>query len=56
MTNEEFKKKLPELKSSDFDGHTDFEFMTLEQRLAWLSSCARFWYAVHERKTQGKKQ
>jgi len=26
----------------DFDGHTDFPSLTAEQRLLWLSGCARF--------------
>jgi hypothetical protein len=31
----------------DFDGHSHFHLLTPEQRLAWLSQAAQFWYTVH---------
>jgi hypothetical protein len=30
------------LEAADFDGHTEFAYMSAEQRLAWLSHIARF--------------
>jgi Spy/CpxP family protein refolding chaperone len=35
----ELVRSLPE---NSFDGHTDFQTLTPEQRLAWLSRCAQF--------------
>ncbi|MFH0976721.1 MAG: hypothetical protein V1874_13135 [Spirochaetota bacterium] len=32
----EFLKDIPD---SDFDGHTEFERLSPEQRLMWLSQC-----------------
>ena len=39
---EEFMKMLDKTTPSDFDGHTDFDRLTPEQRLLWLSQCALF--------------
>lgn len=39
---EEFRRLLAETTPADFDGHTDFDRLTPEQRLMWLSQCARF--------------
>ena len=33
-----------ELKSEDFDGHTDFRNLTPEQKLTWLSQAVQFYY------------
>lgn len=30
-------KELAQLREADFDGHTDFQTMTFEQKLTWLS-------------------
>jgi hypothetical protein len=30
-------KELEQLREADFDGHTAFQIMTFEQKLAWLS-------------------
>lgn len=44
----EFRRLLAKTSSGDFDGHTDFDRLTPEQRLMWLSRAARF--AVMARK------
>jgi hypothetical protein len=46
---EEFMKMLDKTTPSDFDGHTDFDRLTPEQRLLWLSQCARFFAEVKPR-------
>jgi hypothetical protein len=38
-----------------YDGHTEFERLSNEQRLQWLSGCARFWFAVHAKKQSNDK-
>lgn len=43
---EEFMKMLDKASPSDFDGHTDFDRLTPEQRLLWLSQCASFFAEV----------
>lgn len=43
---EEFLTLLDKTTPSDFDGHTDFDRLTPEQRLLWLSQCARFFAEV----------
>ena len=37
---------LTATRVSDFDGHTNFESMSLEARLAWLSSAVQFYWMV----------
>ncbi|MBP7737444.1 MAG: hypothetical protein KA369_15795 [Spirochaetes bacterium] len=39
---EEFRRLLGKASPTDFDGHTDFDRLTPEQRLLWLSQCAEF--------------
>ena len=39
---EDFRKILEKTSPTDFDGHTDFDKLTPEQRLLWLSECAQF--------------
>ena len=43
---EEFMELLDKTTPSDFDGHTDFDRLTPEQRLLWFSQCARFFTEV----------
>jgi len=43
---EEFLTLLDKTTPSDFDGHTDFDRLTPEQRLLWLSQCARFFAEI----------
>jgi hypothetical protein len=43
---EEFRRLLERTSMSDFDGHTDFDRLTPEQRLLWLSQCAQFFSEV----------
>lgn len=38
----EFRELLKRAKPSDFDGHTEFNSLTPEQRLLWLSSSQQF--------------
>ncbi len=41
---------LERLTARDFDGHTEFSRMTAEQRIAWLSSGARFLVGTQRRR------
>jgi len=40
----EFELDLSKLKPEDFDGHTDFDKLTPDQKLEWLSSAVQFYY------------
>jgi len=40
----EFEPALAQCKQEDFDGHTEFDRLTPEQRLEWLSQAATFVY------------
>lgn len=44
-TREEFERALAQCTPEDFDGHTDFQRLTPEERLDWLVQAATF---VHE--------
>ena len=44
-TREEFERALAQCTPEDFDGHTEFQRLTPEQRLDWLFQAATF---VHE--------
>ncbi|MFP4417385.1 MAG: hypothetical protein ACOC41_06895 [Chitinivibrionales bacterium] len=44
MSDTEFRAKLRNLSSADFDGHTNFHRLSGEQKLMWLSQTARFWH------------
>jgi hypothetical protein len=44
-----FDKKLRNLKSTDFDGHTDFIKFSAEQKLLWLSNTAQFWFLTRKK-------
>lgn len=48
MDIEEFRRLLAKASPSDFDGHTDFDRLTPEQRLLWLSQCAQFFSEVKQ--------
>ena len=50
-TREEFERALAQCTPQDFDGHTEFQRLTPEERLDWLFQAATF---VHEFK--GKAQ
>ena len=43
-TREEFERALAQCKPDDFDGHTEFNRLTPEQRLEWLCQAATFVY------------
>ena len=47
-SSQPFDEILQSLSPEDFDGHTDFEKLTLEERLAWLSNIARFLWAAKQ--------
>ncbi len=40
------------LKESDFDGHTEFNSMTFEEKLRWLSEAAE---SIHVIRSKNKK-
>ena len=42
-------KKLRNLKSTDFDGHTDFIKFSAEQKLLWLSNAAQFSFLTNKK-------
>jgi hypothetical protein len=43
-----FRHLLAQTSPSDFDGHTDFHLLTLEQRLEWLSLVVQFTWMVKQ--------
>ena len=47
------KKDFEALTPVDFDGHTEFNKLTLEQRLQWLSEMAQFLYWAKQAQTSG---
>ena len=42
----EFDALIARTSPEDFDGHTEFENFSAEERLAWLSQLARFVYEM----------
>jgi len=42
MDMETFKRIMQDVPDSAFDGHTEFDKLTVEQKLAWLSEGAQF--------------
>ncbi len=47
--NESFCAILEKTSPSDFDGHTDFEKLTPEQKLLWLSESAKFFFNINHK-------
>ncbi len=43
---EAFRERLLAADPSDFDGHTEFERLSPEDRLVWLAQCAHFFSLV----------
>lgn len=41
---EEFRKSLENIDQKDFDGHTDFEKLSVREKLLWLSELNYFNY------------
>lgn len=37
-----FWKQLQKATPQDFDGHTEFHRLTVDQKLLWLSQCSQF--------------
>jgi hypothetical protein len=50
---EKFRRRLAQTSPADFDGHTDFTRLTPEQKLMWLSQCARFVDEARKGKASG---
>ncbi|MCR9145551.1 MAG: hypothetical protein NXI24_25145 [bacterium] len=44
MKEQQFYERMRDASAADFDGHTRFDLMSPEERLAWLSSAVRFFY------------
>ena len=42
-----FCATLDKTSPSDFDGHTDFEKLTPEQKLLWLSESSKFFFDIN---------
>lgn len=51
-TRGEFERALAQCTPEDFDGHTEFQRLTPEQRLDWLFQAATF---VHEFKGRARE-
>ena len=47
---ETFLRCIEQTSCEDFDGHTEFETLTPEQRLMWISQCAQFTVEISSRK------
>jgi hypothetical protein len=47
--NEEMLKFLNQTSPEDFDGHTEFAQMTLDQRLTWLEEANAVYLELHGR-------
>jgi len=46
---ESFLRCIEHTTCEDFDGHTEFEALTPEQKLMWISQCAQFTADVNTR-------
>ncbi len=44
----EAKYENNNIKNSDFDGHTEFAYMTFEEKLTWLSELAESIYIIRQ--------
>lgn len=46
MENEQndYQEILKNLKTEDFDGHSEFHKLTVQQKLEWLSQAVIFYY------------
>jgi hypothetical protein len=53
LSGKKWAALLDRLATEDFDGHTEFARLTPEQRLAWLSGCAQFWYEARGNRFPG---
>jgi hypothetical protein len=47
---EEFRKSLEDTDQSDFDGHTNFEDLSVREKLIWLSELNYFRYIANKNK------
>lgn len=43
---EDFRASLKEIETKDFDGHSDFEKLSVREKLIWLSELNYFKYIV----------
>jgi hypothetical protein len=51
-----FRERVRVIPDELFDGHTEFRVLNPEQKLAWLSSCARFISEAQQKKTAGRRK
>lgn len=51
--SEDFERALAQCNPEDFDGHTEFYRLTLEQRLEWLCEAATFVYEFKGKANSG---
>lgn len=60
MDNTNQDKNLDDLLRSipdeQFDGHTEFENLTPQQRLDWLAAAVQFWYKYGKPKSDLAKE
>jgi hypothetical protein len=51
-----FNKMARDMSDNLFDGHTEFNVLNPEQKLAWLSACARFVYESKQKKISNSRK
>lgn len=44
LNKKTFARVIDSLDERNFDGHTDFHALSMEQKLRWLSAGAQFWF------------
>lgn len=45
-----FEDQIKNLTKKDFDGHTEFKYLTYKERLLWLSQAVRFSFKFSKKK------
>lgn len=48
--NDDFRARLKNIPAADFDGHTNFQGLTPDQKLEWLSGAVQFYFEHAKRK------
>ena len=48
---ENFRKILKQTSTSDFDGHSNFQKLTVKEKLIWLSELNYFKFIVKKKKS-----
>ncbi|MCX5904001.1 MAG: hypothetical protein NTV89_11155 [Proteobacteria bacterium] len=51
-----FRELVRAMSDNFFDGHTEFKALNPEQKLQWLSACARFVYEAQQKKPSGRRK